>query len=91
MSAEAVGSRRRWHRPARGDVRGRTRRRGQPSVDGPYGANDQAFIKYRIGDTNLYVEFWIKNALSFADARCIILKEGRVYDTGPNVYSSSWV
>ena len=35
-----------------------------------YGANYQAVLKYSIGRSGGTVEFWIKNALDFADSRC---------------------
>ena len=35
-----------------------------------YGANYQAVLKYRVGHTGIYVEYWIHNALDFADTRC---------------------
>jgi hypothetical protein len=39
-----------------------------------FGANVQAVLKYRIFDSDNYVEMWIKNALHFGDARCRFIK-----------------
>lgn len=39
-----------------------------------FGANVQAVLKYRIFDSDNYVEIWIKNAVHFGDARCRFIK-----------------
>ena len=51
-----------------------------------YGGNVQAVLKYHIDYQSDYVEYWIKNALDFSDARCRFIKghtagEWRVHST----------
>jgi hypothetical protein len=49
---------------------------GQDHFELKYGANYQAVLKYSIGRSGGTVEFWIKNALDFADSRCRFVTGG---------------
>ena len=61
---------------------------GTPGTQGfelTYGANVQAVLKYRIGSSDDYIQYWIKNALSFADGRCRFIHHpaGHTAEAGP--------
>jgi hypothetical protein len=50
---------------------------GQDHFELKYGANYQAVLKYSIGRSGGTVEFWVKNALDFADSRCRFVTGGQ--------------
>jgi hypothetical protein len=69
-------------RPANGSVLhpGTRRDPKEQHFELEFGANVQAVLKYRIFDSDNYVEMWIKNALHFGDARCRFIKGTHVGD-----------